>query len=88
MYCKKCGSPLPKDGVICKFCKTAMSQEQINERNKIKNKQDQNIILLSEKYGQASHIEYRPKENKFLGMIIIVITLLVLIILAILINVN
>lgn len=86
--CKRCGSPLPNDGVICKFCGAAMDQEQLNYQQKMKNKDDQRIMLLSEKYGQKNNIEYREtKENKALGLAIIIIVLLFLVILTILLNV-
>ena len=51
MKCKKCGSPLPSEGVACKFCGILMDQEQINYRNKMNNKNNDKIVLLSEKYG-------------------------------------
>lgn len=88
MKCKNCNSPLPNDGNVCKFCGMIMSMEQINYQNKMKNKDDQRITLLSEKYGQNQNIEYRDKkENKLIGLIIIVIILLFLIILTILLNI-
>ncbi len=88
MTCKNCGKPLPSEGVTCKFCGALMNQEQVNYQNKMKDRDNKRITLLSEKYGQENHIEYREKkENKFLGALIIIIILLVLIILTILINI-
>lgn len=87
MKCKNCGNPLPSEGIICKFCGALMDQSQINYQNKMKNKNNQKIMLLSEKYGHENKIEYREvKENKILGLAIIIIILVILIVLAILIN--
>lgn len=87
MICKNCKNPLPSDGIVCKFCGTLMSQEQINYQRKFKNKDNERITLLSEKYGHNNKIEYREeKENKIVGLISIIIVLLVLIFLAILMN--
>lgn len=87
MICKNCKNPLPSDGIMCKFCGTLMSQEQINAQRKYKDRENERIVLLSEKYGHENKIEYREnKENKILGFISIVIVLLVLIFLAILMN--
>lgn len=87
MICKNCKNPLPSDGIVCKFCGTLMSQEQINDQRKYKEREKERIVLLSEKYGHENKIEYcENKENKILGFISIVIVLLVLIFLAILMN--
>ena len=88
MNCKRCGKTLPNRGVTCKFCGTLMDQEQIDYQRKMNDKHNERIELLSEKYGRENNIEYRkPKENKVLGLAIIIIVLLFLIILTILINV-
>ena len=88
MKCKNCGNPLPGSGVVCKFCGALMDREQINYQNKMKDKENQRIMLLSEKYGHENKIEYREKkENKILGLAIILIVLVFLILLTILINV-
>lgn len=87
MKCKKCGSPLPSEGVACKFCGVLMDQEQINYRNKMNNKNNDRVVLLSEKYGHQNNIEYRNnKENKLLGLVIISVILASLIILTVLVN--
>lgn len=87
MKCKVCGNSLPSDGVVCKFCGTLMGQEQINYQSKMKDKNNKRIMLLSEKYGHDNKVEYREeKENKLLGLIIIIFILVFLIILTILIN--
>lgn len=87
MKCKNCGNPLPGSGVVCKFCGALMDREQINYQNKMKDKENQRIMLLSEKYGYENKIEYREKkENKILGLAVILIILVFLILLTILIN--
>lgn len=87
MKCKNCGNPLPGSGVVCKFCGALMDREQINYQNKMKDKENQRIMLLSEKYGHENKIEYREKkENKILGLAVILIILVFLILLTILIN--
>lgn len=87
MKCNRCGSPLPSDGMVCKFCGALMDQKQINYQNKMKDKNNERIMLLSEKYGHENKIEYREtKENKALGLAIIIIVLVFLIVLTILIN--
>ena len=88
MKCKNCGNPLPGSGVVCKFCGALMDREQINYQIKMKDKENQRIMLLSEKYGHENKIEYREKkENKILGLAVILIILVFLILLTILINV-
>lgn len=65
-----------------------MDQEQIDYQRKMNDKHNERIELLSEKYGRENNIEYRKfKENKALGLAVIIIVLLFLIILTILINV-
>lgn len=87
MTCRNCGKPLPSEGIVCKFCGALMDQSQINYQNKMQDKDNKKIMLLSEKYGHENKIEYREiKENKVLGLIVISIVLLFLIVLAILIN--
>ena len=54
----------------------------------MKDKNNERIVLLSEKYGHQNNVEYREvKENKVLGLIIISVVLVILIILTILINI-
>ena len=87
MKCNRCGSPLPSDGMVCKFCGALMDQKQISYQNKMKDKNSERIVLLSEKYGHENKIEYREtKENKALGLAIIIIVLVFLVVLTILIN--
>ena len=88
MKCNRCGSPLPSEGMVCKFCGALMDKKQLDYQNKMKDKDNQKITLLSEKYGHQNNIEYnKVKENKVLGFVIISIVLIILIILTILINI-
>ena len=88
MKCNRCGSPLPSEGMVCKFCGALMDKKQLDYQNKMKDKDSQRITLLSEKYGHQNNIEYnKVKENKVLGFVIISIVLIILIILTILINI-
>lgn len=88
MVCKNCGKPLPSEGIVCKFCGALMDQSQINYQNKMRDKDNKKIMLLSEKYGHENKIEYREvKENKVLGLVVITIILVFLIVLSILINI-
>ena len=65
-----------------------MDKKQLDYQNKMKDKDNQKITLLSEKYGHQNNIEYnKVKENKVLGFVIISIVLIILIILTILINI-
>ncbi len=85
MKCNRCGNPLPSEGMVCKFCGALMNQNQVNYQNKMKDKDNKRIVLLSEKYGHQNKIEYNDvKENKVLGIVIIAVVLLILILLAIL----
>ena len=53
----------------------------------MKDKNNERIMLLSEKYGHQNNVEYREvKENKILGLIVISVIVVFLIILTILIN--
>ena len=82
MTCRNCGKPLPSDGIVCKFCGAL-----INYQNQMNDKNNKKITLLSEKYGHENKIEYREtKENKALGLAIIIIVLVFLVVLTILIN--
>ena len=46
MKCSRCGSPLPSDGIVCKFCGALMDQKQIAYQNKMKDKNSERIVLL------------------------------------------
>lgn len=88
MNCKRCGKPLPSEGIACKFCGMLMSQDQINYQKKMSLKEDKRLQMLSEKYAANKTPDYsKPKENKLFGLIFIVIVLLILIIITIIVNV-
>lgn len=88
MNCKRCGKPLPSEGVTCKFCGMLMSNEELNIMRKNSIKEDKRLQMLSEKYAANKTPDYsKPKENKMLGLIFIVIVLLILIIITIIVNV-
>lgn len=64
-----------------------MTPEQLKYMQRMQNKDNKKIELLSEKYGQGKNIDYREnKENKILGLAIIIIVLVFLGVLTILIN--
>ena len=89
MFCKRCGNPLPSEGAVCKFCNTAMSQEQVTAMQQEKKNQEFRPELKTEMYGQ-SKIEYREDNksggNPLLGALIIGGIVLFIIILAIILN--
>ena len=88
MKCKRCGKPLPNEGVTCKFCGMLMSNDVVNTMRKNSIKDDKRLRMLQEKYASNKQNEYeKPKENKLLGLIFIVIVLLILIIITIIVNV-
>lgn len=89
MYCKKCGASLPSHGFICKRCGTMMDSEQIKvQKEHLKNEENGKIEvnLLSDKYSREPiNRDYSKKQdNKYLGILFIVLVLVILIILAIL----
>ncbi len=89
MICKRCGSALPSDGVVCKECGAMMTKEQIEEQKKwkeINKNQRETIKLMSSKYNvNKENFKYDnepKKENKLLGLLVIVGVLLVVILIA------
>lgn len=89
MVCKKCGKALPSEGAVCTFCGAAMNKEQLEARKKMQEANFQ-AKLMSDKYGidkSAIYKEEKVKENKALGLAIILGILLFLIILVIIVNV-
>ena len=88
MNCKRCGKPLPSEGVTCKFCGMLMSSDEINTMRKNSIREDKRLRMLQEKYASNKQDNREnPKENKLLGAIIIIVILLVLITVAIVINI-
>ncbi len=88
MNCKRCGKPLPSEGVTCKFCGILMSSDEINTMRKNSIREDKRLRMLQEKYASnKQNNRENPKENKLLGAIIIIVILLVLITVAIVINI-
>lgn len=88
MNCKRCGKPLPNEGVTCKFCGMLMSNDEVNTMRKNSIKEDKRLRMLQEKYASNKQDDYeKPKENKLLGIIFITIVLLILIIITIIVNV-
>lgn len=86
MICKRCGAALPSDGAICKQCGAMMTKEQLEEQKKWKEMDDRNKYaakLMSSKYNvNKDKFEYnkdQPKENKFLGLLIILIVVLIIV---------
>lgn len=87
MKCNRCKNTLPSDGIVCKFCGTLMDEKQIKEQNKYRDKNNEKLMLLSEKYGHSNEINYREeKENKVLGLVIISVVILFLIIMTLFLN--
>lgn len=88
MYCKKCGAALPSHGYVCKSCGTMMDSDQIKEQKAFIKSDDKKfeVNLLSDKYRREpiTRDYSKPKDNKFLGAILIILVLLFLIIIAIL----
>ena len=85
--CKNCGSPLPNEGVVCKFCGVMMNKDQYDEQVKTNGREQEKLKLLSEKYGTHQNIEYsKVKENKLTGLLIVLGVLLFLMVLVIIIS--
>ena len=91
MICKKCGKALPSEGAVCNFCGAMMNKEQLEQRKKM---QDSNFQakLMSDRYGVDKKALYSKeesqKENKLIGIAVILGILLFLIILVIIVNVG
>ena len=90
MFCNKCGAALPSRGYICKSCGAMMSKEHIQAQKEFNlgNKRESNeLVFLSDKFSKEPiNRDYgeKPRENKWLGVLFIVVVLIVLIIFAIL----
>ena len=87
--CRKCGASLPSRGYLCKNCGTMMDKEQIKlQKEYIKNEENKKIEVnfLSDRYRREPvnrNLEGH-KEQKLLGVLVIIIVLFILILLAIL----
>ena len=91
MYCKKCGNPLPNEGLTCKFCGAMMEKEQIVQQKGAYQEKKWQTRLKSELYGMDKINYQNEKENKKnfpFGIFLIIGVLIILIVIAILINVN
>ena len=89
MICKRCGAALPSNGVVCLQCGAMMSKEQIEEQKKWKeiNKEtNKTINLMSSKYNvnkENFNYDNEPKkENKLLGLLVVVGVFLIILIIA------
>lgn len=92
MFCNKCGSSLPSEGAVCKFCGAMMDKDQIELRKKMNEKNDNKNapLLKSDRYGvEKTHIYNidEKKNNKAIGLVVISVVVLFVILLAILLNV-
>lgn len=72
MVCRKCGSALSNDQIICPFCGVMKSKEQLDSSSKIQrdNSKDLKVNLLSEKYGMEA-IRYEKKVNSLNDKLIV-----------------
>ena len=92
MYCKKCGNPLPNEGFTCKFCGAMMESNQIAQQKNNLQERKWQTRTKSELYGMEK-INYQKEEqenkkNFPLGVFLIFGVLIILIVIAILINMN
>lgn len=90
MICKKCGKALPSEGAICTFCGASMNKDQLEKRKQMQEKNNQ-ARLMSDKYGIDKSMLYKQeeqKENKLIGLAVILGVLLFLVILVIIVNVG
>lgn len=86
--CKHCGRPLPSEGVVCKFCGVLIDKNNLDKRDKEKDKETKKVRLLLEKMGVENQTVYRSdKETNIFGIFIIIFILLILIIITILLNI-
>ena len=86
MYCKRCGAALPSRGFICRRCGAMMSEEQIKEQKKFMRENKNDVYLKSDEYNNNTvKRDYKKRnENKYLGVIFIVLIVIILVIVAIL----
>ena len=86
MFCKRCGNALPSHGFVCLNCGAMMSPEQIKEQKELMKKDNNNVILKSDFYSKEpiNRNYEKPKDNKIVGALIILIIVIALIVFAIL----
>lgn len=91
MICKKCGAALPGRGMICKACGATMAPDQVEGMRQINKAQQFGSTripikpILEEDNDYENLNNYKTsKENKFLGVVIILVILLIVIVIAIL----
>jgi len=89
MICKRCGAALPNEGVVCKQCGAMMTKEQIEEQKKWNEMDERNKYaakLMSSKYNvnkeNFSYDEEPKKENKLLGLLVVVGVFLIIVLIA------
>jgi len=73
MKCKRCGKALGTDRGICPFCGSLLSKEQVENYRKAKEEKMFEPEMITEKYGEKLiyYEKSKEKENKVLGLIVI-----------------
>ncbi len=88
MYCARCGQALPSHGFICPNCGAMLNNEQIKKQQEYMREEEKNnhaINLLSDKYKvKKDNIYKTPKDNKMIGIVIILVIVVILLVIAIL----
>lgn len=89
MICNRCKAALPNEGYICKQCGAMMTKEQIEEQKKWNEMDERNKYaakLMSSKYKVDKENFYynndTKKENKLLGLLVLVAILFIVILFA------
>ena len=62
MHCKKCGKAIGSGALVCPYCGSTLSPEQLKLAKEERKKMFGNPELLTEKYGEK--IVYRNEDNK------------------------
>ena len=89
MDCKRCKSPLPSQGYVCKQCGMLMSSEQIELQKTFMKENNMHLKaeLISEKYGGKKQIfEMREKDENnlifftfFFGVLLIIFIIVIVV---------
>lgn len=88
MVCNRCGASLPSEGIICKECGAMMAKAQIEEQkkwNELNKETNRKINLMSSKYNinkDSFTYDEPKKENKLLGLLVLVGVVLIIILFA------